>query len=127
MYICVLISHFWESTHQENNNGVYVTATVTEIPHVPYICCLVYSHARTVTVCVCVCYCSYVQSVGSQIAVVGNLSFIGNNAENIEGGAVYISAFGQIKLYRGTYISFINNVGRYVGVRWPIYSVSPAI
>ena len=57
------------------------------------------------------------QSVGSQIAVDGNLTFIGNNAENFEGGAVYISAFGQIKLYRGAYISFINNVGRLVGVR----------
>ena len=52
------------------------------------------------------------QSVGSQIAVDGNLTFVGNNAENFEGGAVYISAFGQIKLYRGPYINFINNVGR---------------
>ena len=45
--------------------------------------------------------------------MIGNLSFIGNNAENYEGGAVYISAFGQLKLYRGTVIDFIDNVGRY--------------
>ena len=53
------------------------------------------------------------QSVGSQIAVQGNLSFIGNNAEGYKGGAVYISAFGQLKLYRGTNIDFVDNVGRY--------------
>ena len=68
------------------------------------------------------CFAVPLQCVGSQIEVNGNISFIGNNAENFEGGAVYISEFGQIKLYRGTYISFIDNVGRYVfGCPNPVY------
>ena len=58
-------------------------------------------------------FCLHSQSVGSQIAVEGNLSFIGNNAESFEGGALYLSAFGQVKLYRNSHISFVDNIGRW--------------
>ena len=58
--------------------------------------------------------CTNSQIVGSQVVVRGNLSFTDNNAENYLGGAVYISAFGQIKLYRGAEINFVGNIGRYV-------------
>ena len=56
----------------------------------------------------------YTQSVGAQIAVQGNISFIGNNAEGHGGGALYLSAFGQVKLYRGSHIDFTDNTGRWV-------------
>ena len=52
------------------------------------------------------------QVVGSQIQVHGHMSFIGNNAESHEGGALHIQAFGQIKVYPGSNIEFINNTGR---------------
>ncbi|CAI8022048.1 hypothetical protein GBAR_LOCUS12974 [Geodia barretti] len=52
------------------------------------------------------------RSVGAQIAVYGTISFIGNNAESHEGGALYLSAFGQVKLYRGSHIDFLENLGR---------------
>ena len=58
-------------------------------------------------------HCSfYVQIVGSQVNVKDKLLFIGNNA--LEGGALYISAFGQIVLYRGAELFFTENVGRCV-------------
>ena len=47
------------------------------------------------------------------MSVQGNLSFIGNNAERFEGGALYISEFGQVKLYSGAQVDFINNTGRW--------------
>ena len=40
------------------------------------------------------------------------MSFIGNNAENHEGGALHIQAFGQVKVFPGSEIEFINNTGR---------------
>ena len=52
------------------------------------------------------------QSVGAQIAVKGKVSFVGNNAESYEGGALYLSAFGQVELYRGSHIDFVENRGR---------------
>ena len=55
---------------------------------------------------------AHAQVVGSQIQVHGHISFIGNNAEAHVGGALYIQAFGQIKVYTGSQIDFINNTGR---------------
>ena len=55
------------------------------------------------------------QVVGSLVSVQGNLSFVGNNAERSDGGALYISEFGQVKLYSGAQVEFINNTGRYRG------------
>ena len=52
------------------------------------------------------------QVVGSQVQVHGHMSFVGNNAENHEGGALHIQAFGQVKVYPGSNIEFINNTGR---------------
>ena len=54
--------------------------------------------------------------MGAQIAVYGTISFIGNNAESHEGGALYLSAFGQVKLYRGSHIDFLENLGRYQSI-----------
>ncbi len=42
------------------------------------------------------------------------ISFIGNNAERREGGALFMQDFGQIKLYSNSSLNFINNTGRYV-------------
>ena len=62
-----------------------------------------YTHTHTHT---------HTQIVGSLVSVQGNLSFIGNKAERFEGGALYISEFGQVKLYSGAQVDFINNTGR---------------
>ena len=58
---------------------------------------------------------THIQIFGSLVSVQGNLSFIGNNAERSDGGALYISEFGQVKLYSGAQVEFINNTGRYRG------------
>ena len=52
--------------------------------------------------------------VGSQVQVLGHMTFVGNNAESHEGGALHIQAYGQIKVYSGSAIDFINNTGRYL-------------
>ena len=54
------------------------------------------------------------QIVGSQVEIQygSSLSFIGNNAEDEEGGALYIQDFGQIKLYPRSSLEFVNNTGR---------------
>lgn len=57
------------------------------------------------------------QVVGSQIEVHGHMSFIGNNAESHEGGALHIQAFGQIKVYTGSEIDFVNNTGRLIAFK----------
>ena len=56
----------------------------------------------------------HLQVVGSLIKVEGLLSFVGNNAVDFEGGALYVSAFGQVTLYRGAELFFTENVGRCV-------------
>ena len=55
------------------------------------------------------------QIAGSQVGIQGgsSLSFIGNTAEDQEGGALYIQDFGQIKVYPGSSMEFVNNTGRY--------------
>ena len=58
------------------------------------------------------------QVVGSQIQVHGHMSFVGNNAESHEGGALHIQAFGQVKVYPGSNIEFINNTGRLAMVHY---------
>ena len=59
-----------------------------------------------------VLYC--LQIVGSQVEIQygSSLSFIGNNAEDEEGGALYIQDFGQIKVYPRSSLEFVNNTGR---------------
>ncbi len=53
------------------------------------------------------------QIVGSLVGILpdAKLSFVGNNAENHEGGALYVQDFGQIKIYSNSTIEFINNTG----------------
>ncbi len=70
--------------------------------------------------CVYCVYCTYAQIVGSLVKLLSSasLSFIGNNAENYEGGALYIQDFGQIKLYSQSSIEFINNTGRWMNVSY---------
>ncbi len=42
----------------------------------------------------------------------GNLSFIENTVPpNVEGGALFIQAFGQVKIKPGTSLNFISNTG----------------
>ena len=55
---------------------------------------------------------THLQIFGSLVSVQGKLSFIGNNAESYDGGALYITEFGQLKLYSGAQVDFINNTGR---------------
>ena len=46
------------------------------------------------------------------VTVEGTLIFKGNNAANSEGGALYITTFGQIKLIQGARMIFTDNIGR---------------
>lgn len=62
------------------------------------------------------------QIVGSLMEVLRGsvISFIGNNAERREGGALFMQDFGQIKLYSNSSLNFINNTGRYVTPQCPL-------
>ncbi len=84
---------------------------------------------------VCFSHCPYlclqytpthVQIVGSLVGILpdARLSFVGNNAENHEGGALYVQDFGQIKLYSNSSIEFINNTGGCVFKSECVLSVS---
>ena len=52
------------------------------------------------------------QIISSLVTVEGTLIFKGNNAANSEGGALYITTFGQIKLIQGARMIFTDNIGR---------------
>lgn len=65
----------------------------------------------TITLCPNFCF----QLVGGLVVSNGNLSFVGNEVDSNEGGALYIQEFGQVKLVPGTRLQFINNTGRWVG------------
>ena len=41
----------------------------------------------------------------------GNLDFINNNAESSDGGALYVTSYGQVVLQRGAEINFTGNRG----------------
>ena len=43
----------------------------------------------------------------------GSVTFIKNDAEAYEGGAIYLLSSSQIILSPGAHVSFINNTGRY--------------
>ena len=45
----------------------------------------------------------------------GPVKFYSNNAEGVNGGAVYLLSFSQLLLQNGTQLEFINNTGRYQG------------
>ena len=52
--------------------------------------------------------------IGSKLSFYGNISFINNNAEGIDGGAIYMLTFSQMMLNAGAHLKFINNTGGYV-------------
>ena len=54
----------------------------------------------------------YIQVVGSSVSVQGTVHFTGNNAEHIDGGALYLQSFGQLQLRKGAQLIFKNNIGR---------------
>ena len=45
------------------------------------------------------------------MTVEGKIDFIGNNVENFDGGALYVTSYGQVVLDRGAEITFVGNQG----------------
>ena len=45
------------------------------------------------------------------MTVSGRLDFIDNDAENSDGGALYITSYGQVVMQRGSEMNFIGNNG----------------
>ena len=43
--------------------------------------------------------------------VAGVLDFINNNAEGVDGGALYLLSYGQVLMQRGSEMNFIGNNG----------------
>ena len=39
------------------------------------------------------------------------MHFVDNNGASIDSGAIYITSFGQLKLFRGANITFTGNTG----------------
>ena len=53
------------------------------------------------------------QITGSLFEVKGNISFIGNKGVITGRTAMYITALGQVKIYKNSHLLFIDNRGRY--------------
>ena len=52
--------------------------------------------------------------VGSVVNVKGaHLTFMGNSAVGLAGGAMYLTSYTQVILSQGSTFDFINNTGRY--------------
>jgi len=50
--------------------------------------------------------------VGALLEVYGNLTLVGNTVpSNVEGGTMFIQAFGQVELKSGSFVRFVNNSG----------------
>eukprot|EP00731_Ephydatia_muelleri_P037368 Em0452g3a len=49
--------------------------------------------------------------IGALVHVNGSITLVNNSASGHVGGALYISSFGQLKLYQGSEMKFINNTG----------------
>ena len=54
------------------------------------------------------------QLIGTKMKFDGPTTFICNNAETINGGAIFLISFSQIVLNYGAKVDFIDNIGRYV-------------
>ena len=65
-----------------------------------------------VCVHVCVFVCPCVQVISAVVTVNGTVNFVGNNAKAHGGAALHISSFGQLRMQRGSNMSFVNNIGR---------------
>ena len=57
--------------------------------------------------------CLVFKAIGSKLTFDGNASFINNNAEGFDGGAIYMLTFSQMILYPGAHLRFANNTGGY--------------
>ena len=55
---------------------------------------------------------SSMQVIGASLTVDGKLDFLNNNAANFDGGALYVTSYGQVVLEHGTEMNFIGNSGR---------------
>ena len=55
---------------------------------------------------------TWFQVVGSSVSVEGTVSFTGNDAEHIDGGALYMQSFGQLRLKKGSQLHFTNSTGK---------------
>ncbi len=51
------------------------------------------------------------QVIGTRVEVHGGLHFTKNFANGIDGGATYITSFGQLELFEGANVTFIDNSG----------------
>ena len=51
------------------------------------------------------------QVIGATLTLEGRIDFVGNNAESFDGGALYVTSFGQIILHRGSQLNFVGNRG----------------
>ena len=58
--------------------------------------------------------CIHLQVVGSSVFVQGTIHFTGTDADNFDGGALYLQSFGQLQLNKGSHLTFENNLGKYV-------------
>ena len=56
----------------------------------------------------------FYKAIGSKLGFYGNVTFINNNAEGVDGGAIYMVTFSQMILNSGAHLKFINNTGGYV-------------
>ena len=54
------------------------------------------------------------QATGCLLQVKGNVTFSGNVGDVLGSVAMYLSAFGQIKIYKNCHLTFNNNTGRLV-------------
>jgi len=60
--------------------------------------------------------------IGSVVHVKGaHLTFMGNDAEGLAGGAMYLTSYTQVILSQGSTFDFINNTGRYI-LAWLLFN-----
>jgi len=52
--------------------------------------------------------------IGTTIEFNGSATFIHNNADSVNGGAIVLISHSQIFLNHGATVDFIENIGRYV-------------
>ncbi|XP_065906418.1 uncharacterized protein [Dysidea avara] len=53
-----------------------------------------------------------IRAVASRIDLHGYVNFIGNNAEDFDGGSLYLFTFSQMNMTPDTHLTFANNTGR---------------
>lgn len=53
------------------------------------------------------------QVIGSILGINGTVILNDNSATQSDGGALYSTSFGQVLLYKGSYLNFTKNRGKY--------------